>query len=238
MKTRAFLSVGSAILLVMTCGRAAAQLTVYDNLAGSGWSQAYPTADNLYPSGSFTDEFGDEIILLANGPRTVTSFTLQYYTENLFGNVHAQIRFYENDGALSQGFPSPNKLLYDSGSIALPQMSGYTSLTLNNLSVTVPDSFTWTVQFSGISQNEAGRSAINAPQNVGLSYDDFWQRTGSGWTLVNLPSPLPGSFGASISAVPEPAATAWVFLASAAAFVLARKHHSSRTSSGPRRPIH
>lgn len=217
MKLRDSLTAGCTLAFVFSVAQANAQLTVYDNLASGSWSSDYPRVETLPASGTLTDEFGDEIMLLDNTPRTINTFILQYYTENQSGNISAVVRFYLNDGALDQDlFQRPNTEIYSSGLIPLPQISGTGLLTLQDINVTVPDAFTWTVQFSGLGGSDVARLAINGPQSVGTSFEDFWQKSAGVWKLEEFSDPSnPGSFGAAITAVPEPMAAQWVMLTTA-----------------------
>ena len=214
MKAYHHLWVVSALAATLWPSPTSAQLVAYSNWAPSDWSLAYPTTVALPESGSPTDEFGDEVILEANTPRLVDTFAFQYYAENSQGNGQVTVRFYQNDGPLSaQGFPTPQTVLFESQALPLAKIDGRGSLTLENLNVTVPDSFTWTLQFNGLSAGQSAGSAMYGTQTAGISYDDFWEKSAGQWNLYQFSSPSqPGSFGAQITVVPEPAAAGSVLL--------------------------
>ncbi len=206
----------SIVALVCTCGlQVSAQVTVlYDNLAPPDWGLFFPSSVEI---GS--EEVGDEIILASGTPRTLNTFSLQYFTEGFSGSEQVRIRFYENTGPAVSGAPSPNaQSFFDSGSQPVPVGTGTALLTLNNLNVQLPESFTWSVQFSGVSGVKRSGIAIHGPATVGssqvASQDDFWEKVNGEWSLFQFTqgNPVPASsFGAQMTygtAVPEPAAWA------------------------------
>jgi hypothetical protein len=170
---------------------------VYDNSTGDLTTRFNP---GLY-------EVGDEI-LLGGTARLVTTFIFQYYGENFSGNEEARVRFYKNDGPNSPSGPAePGTLLFDSGLFSIIPTNRAT-LHFTGLSVLVPDSFTWTVQFSGIAAGESAGVDVYSPPTVGFNYDDYWDNTGSGWQLRTNGVPL--NFAARIEAVPEPSSVALI----------------------------
>jgi hypothetical protein len=163
---------------------------------------------------------GDEINLTT--PRQVTSFQFQVYAQNLSGNEQLVVHFYPQTGPLNgQGFSTPNtdptQVIYTSPSIPIGIQNGTTTITLNNLNVTVPADFTWAVQFSGVSGNGVAALAVG-PANPAVGYNiaDYWQNVGGTWGLYEF-SGAAANFGAEITAVPEPAAAPILFLAAAVA---------------------
>lgn len=143
-------------------------------------------------------EMGDEITL-AGTQRIVTDFMFGYYgvfTPN--GDETARIRFYANDGP--EG--TPGTLLYDSGTF--PIMPGFNQThTLTGLSVIVPDTFTWTCQFGGVTQWPADLAALYLydPPSVGSSEDYLWKSEGSAWEKWN--STLVDNLMARVTGVEE-----------------------------------
>ena len=149
-------------------------------------------------------EFGDEIIL-AGTNRFLTNFLLEYFGTNFSGDERARVRFYRNDGPLTpSGAAVPNSLLYDTGFFGIRQTAGAT-LALTDLALTVPDSFTWTILFSGLSGDEAAGLDIYRPPGVGNNYTDFWENNGSGWELRTSQDGTPMDFGARAEAGIVPA---------------------------------
>ena len=153
-------------------------------------------------------EYGDEI-QLAGSARLVTNFVFEYFGSfTREGDETARIRFYKNDGP--GRYPGPGTLLYDSGPFAI--FSGLNAAPLNGLAVKVPDDFTWTVQFGGLTGlpgNQVGLPFYDPP-TVGFSYRDFWQKTdptglaGRGWDLLSFPNFDPvANFAARVQATTE-----------------------------------
>jgi hypothetical protein len=139
----------------------------------------------------FGRQYGDDISLAGSG-RIVTQFTFLYFGNiptNLISAGEWRIRFYKNDGALEYpNVPStqkPKSLIWESG--MYPVQPGYQKTTLAVPQVTVPDRFTWTVEFFNLPQdsnNGAGLVLANPP-TIGAklpgtispvigSYADFW----------------------------------------------------------------
>jgi hypothetical protein len=162
-------------------------------------------------------EYGDEIFLKSSlgsfEEFLVTTFSFEYYGDpTAAAGTVARIRFYANDGspqAPGSAAHVPSTLLYDSGE--LPVGLGYQVRTLSGLGVTVPKSFTWTVQFSG--QNDsigstgllfAGVPQTGDPQNVGSSYKDFWIKQNGNWrTTTSKPPGGTPDFSAVVVAATE-----------------------------------
>jgi hypothetical protein len=185
----------------LTVAPASASTIVYDNTVPNYAQGTYPTMGL---------EIGDEITL-AGTARTVTEFLFGYNTAgsdpfNADGDETARIRFYANDGPLGV----PGTLLYDSGPFAIAPPSQL-NLVLAVPSITVPDTFIWTMEFNGISQ--AVGDQINVLRYLtpalGSSSDYWWAWTGTVWTTQV--SSTSRSFRARVtaidtaSAVPEPA---------------------------------
>src|SRR5438105_1563300 len=100
------------------------------------------------PTGFYHDsrfEYGDEIVL-AGHERLVTEFYLEMFSDYVAtGDETAQIRFYANDGPqLTLPAPPPGTLLYEG--IKVPIKPGYIKISITNITVGVPDSFTWTME--------------------------------------------------------------------------------------------
>lgn len=207
-----------AVTLALTAGaagQAMAQTLVYDNTTHVRTNLVY----------KFSREYGDEVFLEA-GYRTVSEFAFQYFGDfnptNRVG-ASAVVRFYENDGV--DGIPGPKTalmpktVLWESPSI--PLLPGYNLVTLGVPLVDVPDSFTWTVKFSGVTgaNQDAAGLVLADPPTVGQplpdgrfgSYWDAWIRDDpnreDGWSLINFgfrPNDPKANFYAQIRAVPEP----------------------------------
>lgn len=165
------------------------------------------TGDLLTTLNSGTREVGDEIIL-GGTSRSLTNFTLQYSaTANTVGL--ARLRFYENNGAPSNGYTNtPGSVFFDSGTFSLdPAPTGSTLIfdleTNPEFALfTLPDHFTWSMQFT-LAAGSGGVDLFN-PVTVGSSYADFWENDGTGWALRVMTNGTPVNFAAQIEAVPEP----------------------------------
>lgn len=179
-----------------------------------------------------TSQVGNQLVL-AGTARDVVGFNFQYYAQNgLFDSGEmAEIQFYANNGPLYPGVggsASPGTLLYDSGlfSIALGPTTGST-LIFNQADllggVVVPDQFTWTITFSGLTGGETAGVELYSPPTVGSAYNDMWELVGSTWTLeTNADYPL--NFGAQVIAeTPEPSSYMLLGLAGALGLFFRRR---------------
>lgn len=158
---------------------------VYDNA----------TNDLLYRFDPGTLEVGDEIIL--SGPaEQLDEFSFEFWglgTNNgaFAGDVHARVRFYQNDGPLtSSGYTSPGTVLFDSGPFPIPAMPRGTVVFEDfqtdapvPLTTALPRAFTWTVQFSGMESGDSAGVDLYSPPAVGGNYTDYWEQEGGGWVL-------------------------------------------------------
>ena len=172
---------------------ATASEVVFENTAG--------ITTNYY---MFGRQYGDDINLAGTG-RVVTEFSFLYFGDvstNLLTPGQWRIRFYKNDGALDKpsvaSSQKPSTLLWDSG--LHPVSPGYRIAKLAVPNITVPDRFTWTVEFYNLSQNSGnGAGLVLAhPPTIGAilngrnstvigSFSDFWLLEDSkvldSWTL-------------------------------------------------------
>ena len=163
-----------------------------------------------------TSEVGDEIFLDGTA-RWLSEFTFEYWGSAddplaFAGSVEARIRFYLNDGPAYpdvEGAFLPSTVIWDTGTFAITPTERAT-LTFTDFVVgttvpltgLLPDSLTWTVQFSGFGENDAAGVTIYSPPTVGNNFDDYWVNDGVAWTLqTNI---IAMDFAARLSAVPEP----------------------------------
>lgn len=198
---------------------------VYDN--GMTYSGFY-----LNPG---ANEVGDEIILGA-GPRIASAFQFEYFGSGFSGDEQFQLRFYANDGTdLGGPFNThlPSSVLYDSGlqSLASPSdPSGRSTylFDLSSLLITLPDRFTWSISFSGITGAEIAGVSIYDPPVVGNNFDDFWYNTGgSAWELRSTNMPI--NFGARIETVPEPSTYVLTILGGICGLALLNRRKNSHS---------
>jgi hypothetical protein len=147
-----------------------------------------------------TNEFGDQIKLMDGIERLVTQFKFEYYGAHDFdGNQTAQLKIYDNTGIGD----SPNNVLYDSGSFSIK--SGVNHVVVNfPEGLNVPDTFTWTVQFGGLTTALQAGLELFDPVSVGSSYGDFWEKINGTWGTQTIPGTV-ANFAAQVTAiVPEP----------------------------------
>lgn len=168
------------VAFLLACLSAQTSEIVFENMTG--------ITTNYY---MFGRQYGDDINLAGTG-RIVTQFSFLYFARvptNAASQGLWRIRFYKNDGALDNPAVAtsqkPGTLLWDSGTY--PVLPGYQKTTLEVPKVTVPDRFTWTVEFYNLPQdpdNGAGLVLANPPtigaalpgKNTTVigSYTDFW----------------------------------------------------------------
>ena len=171
---------------------------VYDNTATNLSQQYFPTPNTL--------EFGDQITL-SGTDRTLSQFSFYYFLSG--SSVTAQsmtLRLYAANGA-----NAPTTPFYTSDPIDSTRglATGFNTETIvfDQASLTtLPDSLIWTVQFSNLDAGQTGGLLLYGPPNLGSSFNDFWQKDGSGtWSLMQVNNgATEASFGARITAVPEP----------------------------------
>jgi hypothetical protein len=204
------LAVLSALLPLCSSGVAS---IVYDN----------STTDLNRTYGANGVEFGDEITL-AGTDRVVNDFKFEYFLgASASGNETAQLMLRANDGPLitrtlpdnsTVQIPSPGTILYTSPVLSL--QSGFQTADATGFSVTVPDTFTWTVTLNGIETGEVAGLRLYNPPTVGSSFADFWQNNNGTWnTYLFDNGATPANFAARVSAVPvpEPTTIAYALLA-------------------------
>lgn len=177
------------------------------SLCAANTASASIVYDNtVNPLGEFfTDdrEFGDEITL-AGSEREMTEFTFETFASGIPSDTTATLRFYANDGSDVGVATAPGSLLSGFESDPISVGSGTETHTLSGISIDVPDTFTWTVEFSNVGNGQAGLT-LSSPVDVGGSFDDFWIKTDGDWDTFRFPDGNPdGNFTAQVTAVPEP----------------------------------
>jgi len=169
---------------------------VYDNTSTDLGQQYSPTPSTL--------EFGDQVTLFGTD-RTLSQFSFYYLLSGTSASTQSvTLRMYANNGTNPPVTP-----FYTSDPILLN--TSFNTETINfplasNL-ITLPDTFTWTVQFSSLAAGQTGGLLLYGPPTPpGSSFNDFWQKDGTGtWSLmqVNGGATL-ADFAARVTAVPEP----------------------------------
>jgi hypothetical protein len=201
-----------------------AALVVSLMAANFGYSAPTPSAiiyDNTatYLTNFFAspNEFGDQVSF-AGTQRTLTDVSFEYFASLTTPlNDTAQFRIYRNAPGAS-GAPT-GAPLYDSGSFAIG--NGFNHVDITGLSLLVPDTVTWTIQFSLSDPGETAGLPIYSPPTIGRdlgggvigSYDDFWQNAAGTWQLYRFPGgDPPANFAARFSAIPEASTLAYALL--------------------------
>lgn len=173
---------------------AKAQGTIaYDN--STGYQNSVTARGNM--------ELGDEINL-TTGPSTLTDFSFEYnYTGT--GGATGTLRIYAKDGGSGL---APGTLLLQSDPFTL--QSGFHSASVNNVSVAVPGTLIWTVDFEGLTGTEAGLlfyNGVPVGSGPGQSLDDYWENHGTvgapDWVIARNDTVI-DNFGARVTVVPEP----------------------------------
>jgi len=197
--------------------------TIYDNYGN-------------YNGNSFSMTTGLEIgnqIAVSPGIWTLTNFSIMYYTPSaiLAPNVGIELRFYNNDGAPSNGFPTPGTMFYDSGWFyntafgGLPGTNGYpsgfhsvyyntTDFLAYGPPIVLPATFTFTITFT----NLGGTNIIDLPlanNTPPISVGDYWHNNGSGWTLATNAGSAANLVVDFSGTVPEPSTFGLAALGSA-----------------------
>jgi len=161
----------------------------------------YDNSSNF--EGLFNDsklETGDEVTL-AGTARLITEFAFEYYGEfTATGDETARVRFYKMDGAAGENpFATPGTLLYESAAFSI--QSGYKSVTISDLALFVPgDTFMWSVEFSGVTEQESIGLLYYDPPTVGSSDAYFWEKENGVWSAVATDD-SGNNFGARVTAV-------------------------------------
>ena len=213
---RSILAAAAALALATSSAFAG---TIYSTTGTT--SEFYGVGTSL-ANGHRSFEYGDQITLPSEG-YTFTGLTFDYYSASLGGSMNLNI--YANDGGLISGVASPGTKLLSVPSIGIS--SGINTATFDYApfvaqygELKLPKNFTVTVSFSGATSAAdkglligGATSTSGQPHlNVGVSSDDFWQKTGptgSDWALRKLNNAQADNFKLTVTAnVPEPTTVA------------------------------
>jgi hypothetical protein len=163
-----------------------------------------------------TVEVGDEINL-GPGPRLLTTFEFEYWTQNFtFGSQTMKFTLYNNNGSPDiNGFATPGTQIYSETFALNPSFWTYKGnmiFDLTSQNIILPNTFTWAVQFSGLQAGEsAGVDLTDTAPTIGSGHTDYWDNNG-GWTMKTNTDGSAINFAAQISTVPEPSAVAFAAL--------------------------
>lgn len=158
------------------------------------------TVHELLAQGQANSEEHGNAITLAGSARAASQVMLRTRIGD-FGaaSFQARIRFYANDGPGGR----PGTLLWQSAPINQVIDSGSDTTNIFAVpNITVPNTFTWTIQVSNrqVSQAPMGPAHYNPP-TVGSAGFGYWRRTGPGPADWELIGPAEPPFGAQVAAV-------------------------------------
>ncbi len=173
-------------------------------------------------------EFGDEIELEGIA-RDVIEFKVDpALVGTTFPNANFVVRFYKNDGAdVDPGLKvilGPGSLLWESAAQPISTGAGFVTLAVPG--ITVPKTFTWTIQYANVNNTDAGGLVLGDPIGVGKSFNDFWRKKeadGAWENVIFQGSPLKANFVAQVTAVPEPTTLALVVIGGGLFLALRRR---------------
>ena len=181
---------------------------IYDNTTGGtdNAPKSPPTPSN---------EMGNEIVL-CEGSRNVFRFLLFYYGDFVAdGDETCTLRFYANDGkafhSAAPQFRQPGTLLYESDPTPI-EPGDHQAILFTDINVEVPDRFTWTAEFDGVSGLAGDRASLifydvamgwDSPDRyvwenpadaklnietyktaVGGSMGYYWEKSGDQWNYI------------------------------------------------------
>jgi hypothetical protein len=162
--------------------------------------------DSTNYSGKFNqllNEYGDEITL-AGTARLVTQFQFEYFGGfTPAGDESARVRFYSNTGPpwINTNYVTPAATpLFET---TIPVGTGFNTATITVPYVNVPDTFTWAIQFFGITMtpNDTAGLLFYGVPTVGKSFiNDYWEHRPNGWTPVKTFG-VTNNFAAKVVAV-------------------------------------
>jgi hypothetical protein len=183
-----------------------------------------------------TLEVGDEITL-AGTERFLTMFSFEYWGTNtaspgnlsFAGAVEARIRFYNNDGAPFNGYPTPSSTFYDSGWFGgfspTPRntlvFTAGSDFPVNGLYMPVYSNMTWSVEFRGMGLTDTVGVDLYSPPVVGSDTPDYWENDGGVWMLKT--NVVPVDFASKMDATtPEPSSIVLAAFGGFAALISSR----------------
>jgi hypothetical protein len=198
-KTALLLAAGA---LYLGMGTSLCAATIFDN-------SVHDLVTRFNPG---TNEVGDEI-LLAGTERYLTNFSFEFWGTNstgstLFaGDVEACVRFYQNNGPLFNGYPTPGTNFYDSGWFPIEATPRSTEnfflgsdFAWSGLFLPVTSNMTWSVQFRGMGATDTVGVDIYSPPVTGQDYPDYWQNTNGNWVLLTNNAGVHIDFAAKMEA--------------------------------------
>ena len=200
----------AAVFLAL--GFNALAVTIYDDAANYNTNQLQ-VANGL--------EIGNQISIAPN-IWVLTNFSFEYFSSNatLNASLGVDVRFYRNNGPLTNGFATPGSLIFDSGWFynnvgGIPgggaHTINYNVADINGngtpvpLTIALPGTFTFTITFDNLGTNIVDLPLAN--NQAGISFGDYWlyNTLSSQWSLMTNAN-TPANFVVDFSGfgVPEP----------------------------------
>ncbi len=230
---------GAGIILAGSAGVRADTLLYQNTATNLGYNLLFNNNDII----------GQQIWLGTGAlPFNLTGFSFEFYSPNATfkGPVTADISFYENNGAVTNGYSAPGTLFWNSGTFNLPtafQAGGTNSAVLSfdttdftttgdgtgwvpmSPSFIMPSNFTFVVTISGMQGFDAVALPVFDTPQVGANSGDYWYDVSGNWELLtNAAGPI--AFGAEFTGtqvVPEPTVICLGTLGAAAFAIIARR---------------
>jgi hypothetical protein len=171
-------------------------------------------ADKKDPTSKITtsstvNTFGDEINLAGGYDEVfINKFSFSYSVSaqlQMQANKTITFSLHQMDGPLVSGRSSPGTVIE---SWILPVVASGNGNVPVNITIAnglmVPSNLGWTISVANLASNErVGLWLANTA--VGSSLNDYWVKTGSSWGLATIAGgAVPGTFAATVLAVPEP----------------------------------
>ena len=163
-----------------------------------------------------TSEVGNQVSLAGGTAANITEFTFQYWAA-FSGTESLDFRIYANNGPnWDPTYKMPGTELFDSGTFSVPatvrQTVVFDTADFGASGLSVPNGFTWTVQFSNLGGSGHAGVGVYGPPTVGLAFNDVWVNTGTPTTPVwglkdpsdSYPGLSTGTFAAEIDGIPVP----------------------------------
>ncbi len=173
---------------------------VYDNTFTDLGQQYFPVTPTL--------EFGDQISLFGTD-RSLSQLQFYYALSGAsVGSASMTLRLYAANGTNAPTAPlyTSDPITAANGGLDVGSHTMTITFPLSSNVVTLPNNVIWTVQFSNLAASQTGGLLLYGPPTVGSSFNDFWQKDGTGtWSLnqINNGATL-ADFASRFTAVPEP----------------------------------
>jgi hypothetical protein len=185
-----------AAMLVFLSGLAARGEVIYDN-----------TSHFLNNFFNEQTEYGDQVDLEGTA-RRLTQMRFEYFGRfAVDGDERVKVRLYANEKQYDRYRKEPTTLLFESDWMSI--FPGYNTHTISGLNVPLPlQTVTFTVEFTGIAEDEAAGLLFYDPPTVGYSFNEVWFRGATGiWVpvLYSTSDPMKRA-SASLRLIAEPEA--------------------------------